>query len=66
MERELSDLDLEEDLWRYLDLGKFLVLISSRSLYLTRSDKFENPFESTVNREAYPALTVLGCRFKIC
>jgi hypothetical protein len=33
---ESTDLSPEENLWRYLDLGKFLELISARSLYLTR------------------------------
>ena len=50
---EFTELDPEENLWRYLDLGKFLELMNSRSLYFTRSDKFEDRFEGTVNRHTH-------------
>ncbi len=50
---ESTDLSPEENLWRYLDLGKFLELISSRSLYFTRSDKFEDHFEGTINHHTH-------------
>lgn len=32
-------------LWRYIDFTKFVSLLESKSLFFTRSDKFEDPFE---------------------
>ena len=34
-----------DKLWRYMDLGKFIHLISSRKLYFASADSFEDPFE---------------------
>lgn len=33
--------------WRYMDFTKFVSLIDSRSLYFTRADNFEDPFEGS-------------------
>ncbi len=35
-------------LWRYLDLAKFLSLLESSSLYFTRLDHFQDPFEGAL------------------
>jgi len=32
-------------LWRFMDFTKFISLISTQSLFFTRADKFEDPFE---------------------
>lgn len=37
-------------LWRYMDLAKFVSLLSTRALFLTRADRFEDPFEGSVPR----------------
>lgn len=34
-----------DKLWRYMDLGKFIHLISTRELYFASADSFEDPFE---------------------
>ena len=31
--------------WRYMDFSKFMALINSKSLFFTRTDRFEDPFE---------------------
>ena len=33
--------------WRYMDLAKFVALLKSRSIYLTRVDRFSDPYEGT-------------------
>jgi hypothetical protein len=35
----------ETIIWRYLDFEKFVDLITSKKLFMCRSDKFEDPFE---------------------
>lgn len=40
-------------LWRYMDFTKFVSLLESESLYFTRSDKFDDPFEGS-----YPIINV--------
>lgn len=35
-------------LWRYMDLAKFLSLLESSSLFFTRLDHFEDPFEGSL------------------
>ena len=50
-----SSFDPEEKLWRYLDLGKFLELLISRSIHFTRSDLFDDPFEGTINQSTHQA-----------
>ncbi len=51
MFKEHPDCELPADeskIWRYLDLPKFLSILESNSLYFTRSDKFEDPYEGTL------------------
>lgn len=46
--RELPGIDIPKDtdfLWRYMSFEKFVSLLYTRSLYFTRSDKFNDPFE---------------------
>jgi hypothetical protein len=35
--------------WRYMDLAKLLTLLDNTSLYFTRIDKFEDPYEGTLS-----------------
>lgn len=34
-----------DKLWRYMDLGKFIHLISAKKLYFASADSFSDPFE---------------------
>jgi hypothetical protein len=45
--------DETERVWRYVDFTKFVSLLESKSLYFTRADKFEDPFEGS-----YPRINV--------
>lgn len=47
--------NLSDKVWRYMDFTKFLSVLESRSLYFTRADKFEDPFEGS-----YPKANVLS------
>lgn len=40
-------------LWRYLDLGKFLALLHSQSLYFCRADLIGDPFEGSYPRATH-------------
>lgn len=44
-------IDLEVKLWRYMDLSKFIWLISRRQLYLSRLDQLEDEFEGSSTRK---------------
>ncbi|MBB6111201.1 hypothetical protein SAMN05421821_11111 [Mucilaginibacter lappiensis] len=35
-------------LWRYMDFTKFLSLLEDSALFMTRADKFRDPFEGTI------------------
>jgi hypothetical protein len=41
----LSDLTGEETVWRYLDLGKLIDLLESKTLYFANPIVFEDPYE---------------------
>ena len=48
-------------LWRYIDFTKFLSLLETESLFFTRADKFEDPFEGArgfeyQSKEAYESI----------
>lgn len=43
----------DEALWRYMDFTKFVSMISSKSLYFTRPDKYSDVFEGS-----YPKKTI--------
>lgn len=39
--------------WKYLDLSKFLDLLMSRKLFMSRSDKFEDQYEGTFSEPTF-------------
>jgi len=47
--------DVNVKIWRYMDFTKFVALLDSRSLWFTRSDKFEDPFEGS-----YPKMNIVA------
>ena len=51
------DIKLPEDpetiVWKYLDLSKFLDLLLSKKLFMSRSDKFEDQYEGTFSEPTY-------------
>ncbi len=44
---EVPSLELDKDslLWRYMDLHRFIYLISKKKLFFSRLDQFDDPFE---------------------
>lgn len=40
-------------IWKYLDLSKFLDLLLSKQLFMSRSDKFEDQYEGTFSEPTY-------------
>ncbi|TBT23710.1 hypothetical protein D5E80_24820 [Vibrio parahaemolyticus] len=64
-----KNLDNNEILWRYMDLPKFLSLLSSESIWLARSDTFkdkrEGLFHSAMRSELDRIYTVLDRKGKI-
>ena len=45
--------DLDTVVWKYLDLSKFLDLLLSQKLFMSRSDKFEDQYEGTFSEPTY-------------
>lgn len=45
MEKEYTKPAPEEKLWRYMDLSKFISLISTKQLYFASASSFDDPFE---------------------
>ena len=45
--------DPETVVWKYLDLSKFLDLLLSQKLFMSRSDKFEDQYEGTFSEPTY-------------
>lgn len=54
--------DLNSKVWRYMDFTKFVALLLEKSLFFTRADKFDDPFEGAWSerniqvREEHPEL----------
>jgi Protein of unknown function (DUF2971) len=52
-----KNIKLPEDpdtvVWKYLDLSKFLDLLLSKKLFMSRSDKFEDQYEGTFSEPTY-------------
>ena len=46
--------------WKYLDLSKFLELLLSRKLFMSRSDKFEDQYEGTFSEPTYEEIKRLS------
>jgi hypothetical protein len=45
--------NLDTVVWKYLDLSKFLDLLMSRKLFMSRSDKFEDQYEGTFSEPTF-------------
>ncbi|OCB77918.1 DUF2971 domain-containing protein [Flavobacterium crassostreae] len=58
------DIKLPEDpdtiVWKYLDLSKFLDLLMSKKLFMSRSDKFEDQYEGTFSEPTYEEIKKLS------
>ena len=52
-----KNITLSEDpdtiVWKYLDLSKFLDLLISKKLFMSRSDKFEDQYEGTFSEPTF-------------
>lgn len=46
--------------WKYLDLSKFLDLLLSKKLFMSRSDKFKDQYEGTFSEPAYEEIKKLS------
>jgi hypothetical protein len=59
-----SSIKLPEDpntiVWKYLDLSKFLDLLLSQKLFMSRSDKFEDQYEGTFSEPTYEEIKKLS------
>ena len=45
MEKEYASPLPDDKLWRYMDLSKFISLVSSKTLFFASADSFDDPFE---------------------
>jgi hypothetical protein len=52
--------DPDTIVWKYLDLSKFLDLLLSRKLFMSRSDKFEDQYEGTFSEPTYEEIKKLA------
>ncbi|MEO8253560.1 MAG: hypothetical protein ABI554_04160 [Flavobacterium sp.] len=52
--------DPETVIWKYLDLSKFLDLLLSQKLFMSRSDKFEDQYEGTFSEPTYEEIKKLA------
>jgi len=52
--------DTDTIVWKYLDLSKFLDLLMSRKLFMSRSDKFEDQYEGTFSEPTYEEIKKLS------
>ncbi|MFE3868995.1 hypothetical protein ACFX5E_13075 [Flavobacterium sp. LS2P90] len=46
--------------WKYLDLSKFLDLLMSQKLFMSRSDKFEDQYEGTFSEPTFEEIRKLS------
>jgi len=46
------------DLWRYMDVSKFISLLSTRRLWFSRLDQLGDPFEGSIPRRLLPTFGV--------
>lgn len=46
--------------WKYLDLSKFLDLLLSKKLFMSRSDKFEDQYEGTFSEPTFEEIRKLS------
>ena len=58
------NINLTEDpdtiVWKYLDLSKFLDLLMSKKLFMSRSDKFEDQYEGTFSEPTFEEIKKLS------
>ena len=47
--------DANVKIWRYMDFTKFVALLDTKSLWFTRADRFEDPFEGS-----YPKMNIIA------
>lgn len=52
--------DQDTIIWKYLDLSKFLDLLISRKLFMSRSDKFEDQYEGTFSEPTFEEIKKLS------
>ena len=52
--------DPETIVWKYLDLSKFLDLLLSQKLFMSRSDKFEDQYEGTFSEPTFEEIKKLS------
>lgn len=52
--------NLDTVVWKYLDLSKFLDLLLSQKLFMSRSDKFEDQYEGTFSEPTYEEIKKLA------
>ncbi|TRX39744.1 hypothetical protein [Flavobacterium restrictum] len=52
--------DPDTIVWKYLDLSKFLDLLLSKKLFMSRSDKFEDQYEGTFSEPTYEEIRKLS------
>ncbi|MCK8141226.1 hypothetical protein MW871_04905 [Flavobacterium sp. I-SCBP12n] len=59
-----TNIKLPEDpntiIWKYLDLSKFLDLLMSQKLFMSRSDKFEDQYEGTFSEPTFEEIKKLS------
>jgi hypothetical protein len=59
-----SNIKLPDDpdtiVWKYLDLSKFLDLLMSKKLFMSRSDKFEDQYEGTFSEPTFEEIKKLA------
>ena len=59
-----KNIKLPEDpdtiVWKYLDLSKFLDLLMSEKLFMSRSDKFEDQYEGTFSEPTFEEIKKLS------
>ena len=64
MYRSNPNIKLPEDpdtiVWKYLDLSKFLDLLMSQKLFMSRSDKFEDQYEGTFSEPTFDEIRKLS------
>lgn len=52
--------DSDTIVWKYLDLSKFLDLLLSQKLFMSRSDKFEDQYEGTFSEPTFEEIKKLS------
>jgi hypothetical protein len=52
--------DTNTIVWKYLDLSKFLDLLISKKLFMSRSDKFEDQYEGTFSEPTFEEIKKLS------